>query len=77
MLADAPNADTAFKMLYDFIEANSDGEAPSYYVYGNSDVDFINSTLRHMSDTQACICAQAIDEIFKSNYQYRLHRRYR
>lgn len=60
MLVDAPNADTAFKMLYDFIEANSDGEAPVYYVYGNSDVDFINSTLRHMSDTQACICAQAI-----------------
>ena len=60
MLADAPNADTAFKMLFDFIEANSDGEAPAYYVYGNSDVDFINSTLRHMSDTQACVCAQAI-----------------
>ena len=60
MLVDAPNADTAFKMLYDFIEANSDGEAPAYYVYGNSDVDFINSTLRHMSDTQACVCAQAI-----------------
>lgn len=60
MLADAPNADVAFNMLYDFIEANSDGEAPAYYVYGNSDVDFINSTLRHMSDTQACVCAQAI-----------------
>ena len=60
MLAEAPDADTAFKMLYDFIEANSDGEAPAYYVYGNSDVDFINSTLRHMSDTQACVCAQAI-----------------
>ena len=60
MLAEAPDADTAFKMLYDFIEANSDGEAPAYYVYGNSDADFINSTLRHMSDTQACVCAQAI-----------------
>lgn len=60
MLVEAPDADTAFKMLYDFIEANSDGEAPAYYVYGNSDADFINSTLRHMSDTQACVCAQAI-----------------
>lgn len=60
MLADAPDADTAFEMLYDFIEANNDGEAPAYYVYGNSDVDFINSTLRHMSNTQACVCAQAI-----------------
>lgn len=60
MLVNAPSADTAFKMLYDFIEANGDGEAPVYYVYGNSDADFINSTLRHMSDTQACVCAQAI-----------------
>jgi hypothetical protein len=60
MLANAPSADIAFNMLYDFIEANSDGEAPAYYVYGNSDVDFINSTLRHMSNTQACVCAQAI-----------------
>ena len=60
MLAEAPDADTAFKMLYDFIEANSDGEAPAYYVYGNSDAEFINSTLHHMSDTQACVCAQAI-----------------
>lgn len=60
MLAEAPDADAAFKMLYDFIEANSDGEAPAYYVYGNSDAEFINSTLRHMSDTQACVCAQAI-----------------
>ena len=60
MLVEAPDADTAFKMLYDFIEANSDGEAPAYYVYGNSDADFINSTLHHMSDTQACVCAQAI-----------------
>ena len=60
MLAEAPDADTAFKMLYNFIEVNSDGEAPAYYVYGNSDAEFINSTLRHMSDTQACITAQAI-----------------
>lgn len=60
MLVNAPDADTAFEMLYDFIEANSDGEAPVYYVYGNSDADFINSTLRHMSSTQACVCAQAI-----------------
>ena len=60
MLAEAPDADTAVKMLYTFIEVNSDGEAPAYYVYGNSDAEFINSTLRHMSDTQACITAQAI-----------------
>ena len=60
MLVDAPDADTAFLMLNKFIEENNDGEAPAYYVYGNSDAEFINSTLRHMTDTQACITAQAI-----------------
>lgn len=60
MLADAPDADTAFLMLNKFIEENNDGEAPAYYVYGNSDAEFINFTLRHMTDTQACITAQAI-----------------
>lgn len=60
MLAEAPSADIAFRMLYNFIETNSDGDAPVYYVYGNSDADFLRATLRHMSDTQACVCAQAI-----------------
>lgn len=60
MLADAPSADEAFINLYHFMEANSDGEAASYYVYGNSDADFIYSTLRHMSDPLACTTAQAI-----------------
>jgi DNA polymerase III epsilon subunit-like protein len=60
MLADAPDADVAFHMLYDFIEANNDEKAPAYYVYGNSDADFINATLKHMEDTLACVCAQAI-----------------
>ena len=61
MLAKAPNADIAFHMLYNFIETNNDGNAPAYYVYGNSDVDFIKATLKYnMRDTQACICAQAI-----------------
>jgi DNA polymerase III epsilon subunit-like protein len=60
MLADAPDANTAFTMLYHFIEENSDGEASAYYVYGNSDADFIYSTLRHMTDPLACITAQAI-----------------
>lgn len=60
MLADAPTADIAFRMLYNFIEANNDGEAPVYYVYGNSDADFLRATLKHMEDTLACVCAQAI-----------------
>lgn len=60
MLENAPDADTAFQMFYQFIERNSDGKAPVYYVYGNSDVEFINATLKHMSDTLACTTAQAI-----------------
>lgn len=60
MLADAPSADRAFKDLYEFICVNSDGRAPAYYTYGNSDIDFINATLRGMKDPVACICAQAI-----------------
>lgn len=60
MLEDAPDADTAFRSLYFFIADNSDNEQPVYYVYGNSDADFLKATLRHMEDPLACVTAQAI-----------------
>lgn len=60
MLADAPSADEAFTELYNFFVANSDGKEPIYYVYGNSDADFLRATARHMNDTLACVTAQAI-----------------
>lgn len=60
MLAAAPSADEAFNNLMDYIEENNDHDAPEYYCYGNSDKMFIESTLCHMEDTRACICAQAI-----------------
>ena len=60
MLATAPTADNAFRSLYSFIEENSDNEQPVYYVYGNSDADFLRATANHMEDTLACITAQAI-----------------
>lgn len=60
MLAAAPNADTAFNMLFDFIKKNSDGNPPEYYCYGDSDVMFLEHTIKHMTDTRACVCAQAI-----------------
>lgn len=60
MLEEAPDADSAFQMLYNFIEANNDGKVPAYYVYGNSDADFLYSTAKHMNNTLACITAQAI-----------------
>jgi DNA polymerase III epsilon subunit-like protein len=60
MLATAPSADEAFNQLFDFIELNSDGHQPMYYCYGNTDVDFLQHTVKYMEDTRACICAQAI-----------------
>ena len=61
MLAEAPSADIAFNMLADFIELNNnDGKPPRYFCYGNTDTDFIKSTVCYMSDARACMCAQAI-----------------
>lgn len=61
MLAEAPNADEAFNQLFDFIKLNSNDEKPPrYYVYGSSDVEFLEHTIKYMTDVRACICAQAI-----------------
>lgn len=60
MLEDAPDADSAFVNLYHFIAENTGTEAPAYYVYGNSDADFLAATIRHMTHPLACVCAQAI-----------------
>ena len=60
MLAAAPSADEAFNQLFDFIELNNDGTPPAYYCYGNTDVEFLEHTVKYMVDTRACICAQAI-----------------
>lgn len=60
MLETAPNADEAFYSLYLFILKNSNNEQPNYYVYGNSDIDFIKATLKNMKNTTSCMCAQAI-----------------
>jgi DNA polymerase III epsilon subunit-like protein len=60
MLAAAPTADEAFNQLFDFIELNSCGIAPEFYCYGDSDVVFIQHTVKYMEDTRACMCALAI-----------------
>lgn len=60
MLALAPDADSAFMDLFSFICENSYGSVPKYYVYGNSDAEFINATVKHMTNPTACMCAQAI-----------------
>ena len=61
MLEEAPTADEAFNQLFDFIELNNDDKMPEYYCYGNTDVTFIKSTVKFMTDARACICAQAIE----------------
>lgn len=60
MLATAPEADEVFNQLFDFIELNSDSTVPEFYVYGNSDADFLKHTINYMKDTRAIICAKAI-----------------
>lgn len=60
MLAEAPTADSAFVDLYNFFVANSDNTEPVYYVYGNSDAEFLRTTAEHMHNILACITAQAI-----------------
>lgn len=60
MLAEAPTADSAFVDLYNFFVANSDNTEPVYYVYGNSDAEFLRTTAKHMHNILACITAQAI-----------------
>lgn len=60
MLEDAPTAESAFVDLYNFFVANSDNTEPVYYVYGNSDAEFLRATARHMTNVLACVTAQAI-----------------
>ena len=61
MLAEAPTADEAFNQLFDFIELNNiDNRPPKYYVYGTSDKEFLEHTVKYMTDARACICAQAL-----------------
>lgn len=60
MLAKAPNADQAFEAFYNFIVENSDGYAPEYYCYGNSDTTFIDATIRTMSDVKAIAFAASM-----------------
>lgn len=60
MLEDAPSADMAFMMFYDFMVANFDGEMPEYYVYGNCDSSFLLATARKMTNPLAITFAQAL-----------------
>lgn len=60
MLADAPSADEAFANLFDFMVEHGDSKQPTYYVYGNCDIDFLKATVKYMTNTKACMCVHAI-----------------
>ena len=60
MIAEAPSADEAFNMLFDFIELNNSNGVPQFYVYGDCDAEFIKHTVAFMKDPRAQMCALAI-----------------
>ena len=53
MLQDAPSPDEAFNAFAEWAYQNSENTAPKYFCYGNSDEDFIDATMRTMSDFKA------------------------
>lgn len=59
-IKEAPDADQAFKELFSFITQNNDNKPPLYYVYGNSDADFLKYTLHDMTYTPSQILVQSI-----------------
>ena len=60
MLEDAPNPDEAFNAFAKWAYINSENTRPKYYCYGNSDGDFIDATIRTMSDFKAISFAASV-----------------
>lgn len=60
MVKDAPSADEAFSMFYDWALANCDGSMPQYFCYGDCDIEFIASTVKDMSNFKAICFAMSI-----------------
>ena len=59
-LADAPNADEAFKDLRDWTLRCCGEALPQFYCYGNTDVKFLQSTIKKMSDIESVIFAHSL-----------------
>lgn len=53
MLMNAPSADEAFNNWFDWVISNSNNTVPEYVCYGNSDANFIDCTVKYMSDVRA------------------------
>lgn len=60
MVKNAPSADEAFNAFAEWAYINSENTAPKYFCYGNSDKDFIDATIRTMSDFKAISFAASI-----------------
>lgn len=60
MLAGAPSADEAFNALFDFVLAQGAQGEHQYYCYGNSDVQFIERTVSHMTNSRAIVFAKML-----------------
>lgn len=60
MVSDAPTADEAFNAFAEWAYVNSENTTPKYFCYGDSDKDFIDATMRTMSDFKAITFAASI-----------------
>lgn len=61
-LVDAPTADEAFNLFFDFIINNSVSSRPEYFCYGDADKSFLNKTLKKMSDPRAITFVIALEK---------------
>ena len=86
-MAQAPSADEAFNLFFDWIISNNNNTRPYYYCYGDNDKNFIESTVKYMKNTRAIsfalsIMASMIDyssvvkKFFNSNSSIGLNRIY-
>lgn len=60
MLEDAPSPDEAFNAFAEWAYINSENTAPKYFCYGDSDENFIEATIRTMSDFKAISFAASV-----------------
>ena len=60
MVENAPSADEAFNLFYDWALENSENTAPKYFCYGDSDAKFIEYTVKTMSNFKAITFAMSI-----------------
>ena len=60
MVKNAPSADEAFNTFAKWAYENSEDTAPTYYCYGNCDEEFLDATIRTMSDFKAISFAASV-----------------